>query len=173
MLCRCLRLEVWSLTMVGAWHSLWSRSEALSEAGKRVLDFMYTVRQHPTAKNDTAKMITFNPCFSMFPQLVYLSMVHGAPCLKACTLPSVPQRNWIHDYVDSIWSQDNAVGTASGYGLDDTGFGVQVRVGSRMFSPAQSPKWFWGPPSPLSNGYPGPSPRGGVDGAWSWPLISI
>jgi hypothetical protein len=43
--------------------------------------------------------------------------------------------------------------TATGYGLDDQGVGVQVPVGARIFSTPQHPDWFWGPPSLLSNGY--------------------
>jgi hypothetical protein len=46
------------------------------------------------------------------------------------------------------------VGIATGYGLDDREVGVQVPVGSRIFSPPSRPDRLWGPPSLLSNGYP-------------------
>jgi hypothetical protein len=45
------------------------------------------------------------------------------------------------------------VGIATGYGLDDRGFRVQVMVESRMFSSPQRPDRPWGPPSLLSNMY--------------------
>jgi hypothetical protein len=33
-----------------------------------------------------------------------------------------------------VWSRDSIVGIVTGYRLDDLGFGVQVLVGSRIFS---------------------------------------
>jgi hypothetical protein len=39
-----------------------------------------------------------------------------------------------------------AVGIATGYGLDDRGFGVRVPEGSRIFSSPCRPDWLWGPP---------------------------
>jgi hypothetical protein len=36
-------------------------------------------------------------------------------------------------------SRDRAVGIATGYGLDDRGVGVQVPVGSRLFSSPRRP----------------------------------
>jgi hypothetical protein len=44
---------------------------------------------------------------------------------------------------------------ATAYGLDDRGVGVQVPVGSRMFSSQLRPDQLWGPPSFLSNMYRG------------------
>jgi hypothetical protein len=50
-----------------------------------------------------------------------------------------------------IWS--SAVGTASGYGLDDQGVGVLVPVQSRIFiSPCRS-DLLWGPFNLLCSGY--------------------
>jgi hypothetical protein len=47
------------------------------------------------------------------------------------------------------------VGIATGYGLDDRGVGIQVPVGSRIFSSPSRRDRLWGPPNLLSNGYPG------------------
>jgi hypothetical protein len=52
-------------------------------------------------------------------------------------------------------SQDSIVGIATGYELDDRGAGVQVPVGSRIFSSPHHPDWVWGPPNLLHSGYPG------------------
>jgi hypothetical protein len=54
---------------------------------------------------------------------------------------------------------DIAVGTATGYGLDDGGVGVRVPVGSRIFSSPRPPDRLWGPPSLHYNGYRGLCPR--------------
>jgi hypothetical protein len=54
-----------------------------------------------------------------------------------------------------IKSRDSAVGIATGYGLEDRGVGVQVPVGSRIFSSPRHPDRLWGPPSLLFNGYRG------------------
>jgi hypothetical protein len=37
-------------------------------------------------------------------------------------------------------SRDSLVGIATGYGLDDRGFGVRVPVGSRIFSSSHRPR---------------------------------
>jgi hypothetical protein len=52
-------------------------------------------------------------------------------------------------------SQDSVVSIATGYGLDNRGVGVQVLVGSRIFSSPCNSDWLWGPPSLLCNGYCG------------------
>jgi hypothetical protein len=57
-------------------------------------------------------------------------------------------------------SPDNVVGIATGYELDDRGFGVRVPVELRIFSNTRRPDRFWGPPSLLSNGYLGLFLRG-------------
>jgi hypothetical protein len=57
-------------------------------------------------------------------------------------------------------SRDSSVGIATGYRLDDRGFGVRVPVESRIFSSPRRPDRFWGPPSLLPNGYRGLFPRG-------------
>jgi hypothetical protein len=59
----------------------------------------------------------------------------------------------------AIGSQDSAVGTATGYGLDGRGVGVRILAGSRIFSSPRRPDQFWGSPG-LSNGYRGRFPRG-------------
>jgi hypothetical protein len=47
--------------------------------------------------------------------------------------------------------EDTGAGIATGYGLDDRGFGVRVPVGSRIFSSPCCPDQLWGPPNLLSN----------------------
>jgi hypothetical protein len=54
-----------------------------------------------------------------------------------------------------VRDQDNAVGIATGYGLDGQGVGVRVLVGARFFSSPLHSDQFWGPPNLLSNGYRG------------------
>jgi hypothetical protein len=55
---------------------------------------------------------------------------------------------------------DSAVGTATGYGLDDRGVGVRVQVASRISSSPRRPDLLLGPPNLLPNGYRGLFPRG-------------
>jgi hypothetical protein len=57
-------------------------------------------------------------------------------------------------------AQDSAVGTATGYGLDDRGVGVRVPVGSRIFSPHIVQTGSDAQPVSYPMGTPGaPSPR--------------
>jgi hypothetical protein len=49
-------------------------------------------------------------------------------------------------------SRDSAVGTATGYGLDDQGVGVRVPVGANIFTSPCCTDQLWGPPNLLSNG---------------------
>jgi hypothetical protein len=72
---------------------------------------------------------------------------------------------YIHFTLSRVGSRDSVVGIATGYGLDDGGVGVRVRVGSRIFSSPRRPDRLWGPPSLLSNGYRGSFPRGKAAGA--------
>jgi hypothetical protein len=69
------------------------------------------------------------------------------------------QLNLSYMYLDMFRSQDSVVGMATGYGMDDRGVGVQVPVGSRIFSSPHHPSWLWGPLNLLSNGYQDLSPR--------------
>jgi hypothetical protein len=55
------------------------------------------------------------------------------------------------DRGDTSW--DSVVGIATGFRLDDGGFGVRVLVESRIFSSPGRPDRFCGPPNLLSNGY--------------------
>jgi hypothetical protein len=65
---------------------------------------------------------------------------------------------------DTLASRDSTVGIATGYGLDGQGVGVQVPVGSRIFSSPRRPDRFWGPFNLLSNGYWELFPRGKMAG---------
>jgi hypothetical protein len=57
-------------------------------------------------------------------------------------------------------SLDGVVGIATGYGLDDSGVGARVPVGSRISFSLRRPDRFWGPSNLLRNGYRGLFPRG-------------
>jgi hypothetical protein len=63
-------------------------------------------------------------------------------------------------YVENQGIRVSEVGIATSYGLDDRGIGVQVPVGSRIFSSPRRPKRLWGPPNLLSNWYRRLFPRG-------------
>jgi hypothetical protein len=96
--------------------------------------------------------------------------------VKEYTETLIPRRlHWIQEHNMKYWhavrSRDNAVGTATGYGLVDWGVGVRVPVGSRISS-SRHPNRLWGPPSLLFNGYRGLFPGGEAAGACSWPLTS-
>jgi hypothetical protein len=57
-------------------------------------------------------------------------------------------------------SRGSVVGIATGYGLKDRGVGVQVPVGSRIFSSPRLSDRLWDPPNLLFNGYRGKVGRG-------------
>jgi hypothetical protein len=59
-----------------------------------------------------------------------------------------------------IRRRNSAVGIATGYWLDDGRVGVEVPVGSRIFSFSRRPDCFWVPTSHLSNMYRGLFPPG-------------
>jgi hypothetical protein len=60
----------------------------------------------------------------------------------------------------AFMSRGSAVGTATGYGLDDREVGVRDPVGSRNFTCPYRSDRLWDPPILLSNEYPGIFPRG-------------
>jgi hypothetical protein len=62
----------------------------------------------------------------------------------------------------SYATREGAVGTATGYGLDDKGVGFRIPVRLRIFSSPCRPGRLWGPSSLLSNRYPGQFPRGKI-----------
>jgi hypothetical protein len=62
-------------------------------------------------------------------------------------------RQNIKAYTFISGSPVSVVGIATGYGLDDRGFGVRILVGAIIFSSPRRPDWLWGPPSLLFNGY--------------------
>jgi hypothetical protein len=64
-----------------------------------------------------------------------------------------------------IHPQSSVIDAASSYGLDDRGVGIRVPVESRIFPSLSRPDRHLGPPSLLSNGYRGLSPRGKAAGA--------
>jgi hypothetical protein len=73
-----------------------------------------------------------------------------------CSAPGQGQ-NYIQDFgqISEERNSSGAVGTATGYRLDNRGVGVRVRVGSTIFTSLYPPDQLWGPSSLLSNGYQG------------------
>jgi hypothetical protein len=72
---------------------------------------------------------------------------------------------WVEDNIkfgqnNILVSWDSIVSIATGYGLDYRGVGVQVPVGSKIFSSPHCVDQLWGPPNLLSNGYLGLFPQG-------------
>jgi hypothetical protein len=59
-----------------------------------------------------------------------------------------------------MYSRDNSVSIATGYGLDDRGAGVRVPLRSTIFTSLRRLDRLWGPPNFLSNGYRGLFSRG-------------
>jgi hypothetical protein len=65
-------------------------------------------------------------------------------------------------FANEIKSRDSAVGMATGYGLDDQGFGIRVPVEAKTVIPQRRPDRLWGPSSLISNGYKGEGLSQGV-----------
>jgi hypothetical protein len=69
--------------------------------------------------------------------------------------PHNRKRAWRENYLKTelkARSRDSVVDIATGYGLNDRGIGVQVPVGSRIFSSPRRPHRLWDPPNLLSKG---------------------
>jgi hypothetical protein len=99
------------------------------------------------------------------------SSAHFQSSVSCMYLPFHPIRNiWpncfklleliYHVYPAFLRSWDSAVDIAIGYGLDDTGVGVRVPVGSRIFSSPCRPDRLWGSLSLISKAYRGLLPWG-------------
>jgi hypothetical protein len=65
----------------------------------------------------------------------------------------------------SLVSGDSVFDIATSYWLYDRGVGVQVPVGSRIFTSPCRPYQLWGPPNLLSSGYQGLFTGGKAAGA--------
>jgi hypothetical protein len=74
----------------------------------------------------------------MVTSLTALSVCEHSICLCVCVL-----------------SRDSVVGITTGYVLEDREVGVQVPVGSRIFTFPCRPDRLWGPPNLLYSGYRG------------------
>jgi hypothetical protein len=74
--------------------------------------------------------------------------------------PPIVLTVWFYYALLKYRSQDSAVGTVTGYGLDGRGVGVWVPVRARLFSSPCHPDRFWDPPCLLSSGYQGLFPHG-------------
>jgi hypothetical protein len=64
----------------------------------------------------------------------------------------------VSDSYSLSWCPVSVVGIATNYELDDRGVGVQVPVGSRIFSSPRCQGRLWGPSNLVSNGYRGRFP---------------
>jgi hypothetical protein len=71
-------------------------------------------------------------------------------------------------YFPISYPKPSAVGLATGYGLDDQGFGVRDPMGVRIFTFLYCPDRLWGSPNLLSYEYRGLFPRGKAAGVRSW-----
>jgi hypothetical protein len=85
----------------------------------------------------------------------FIPLKHIFRTLINCGVSTVLQRSPCN-----LRSWDSIIGTATGQGLDDRGFGVRVLVGSRIFSSPRRADRFWDPPNLVSNRYRELLPRG-------------
>jgi hypothetical protein len=76
-----------------------------------------------------------------------------APRFSIWFIPSMLSIEVLYEFIVFLFSRDSVVSIATGYGLDDRGFGVRVPLGSRIFSSPRCPDRLCGPPDLLSNGY--------------------
>jgi hypothetical protein len=80
---------------------------------------------------------------------------------------------WVLEFFRQLHKSDSTVGIATGYGLDNIGDGVQVLVGSRIFTSPRRPDCLWGCTQPPILWVPRAFFLSGKTvGAWSWPLTS-
>jgi hypothetical protein len=59
--------------------------------------------------------------------------------LRQLLRKTLPFINVVFQYPIALYFSHSVVGIATGYGLDDRGVGVQVAVGSRIFSSPRRP----------------------------------
>jgi hypothetical protein len=79
---------------------------------------------------------------------------------------------FIYDFMINWRSRDSAVGIATSYGMVDREVGVQVPVGSRIFSYPRRPGRPWAHPISYPIGTRGPFSGGKAAGVWRRPITS-
>jgi hypothetical protein len=95
----------------------------------------------------------FKSCFCLpFLSLTFL-LIPVVKFLGVIVLFHIPTCSPNHRHGIFTACTISVVGIVTSYELDNRRFGVQVPVGSRIFSSPLRPDWLWGPPNFLSNGY--------------------